>query len=209
MGGHAWSFRLDGVALEGLFLQFDSSWRPEFDSNYHQSGEITVSWNGGERQQVLLWLSDSSSPNFKDDNSTNDRIILTNDILNPPANATDMQIRFRMFDAGNDWWWAVDNIVVSAGDAPPFIVTEPQPTEVPQGESATFSVVAGGTEPYTYQWYKDGEPIDGATGSELTIPVAGPADAGTYSVEVSNSVGSVTSQGAALKILLEAWCSHL
>jgi hypothetical protein len=93
-------------------LQFDSSWRPEYDDSYHQTANITVSFDGAEPIEVLLWESNSTSPNYKDDNSTNETIVL--DIPNP-AGATSMVVTFGLFDAGNDWWWAIDNIVVTGG----------------------------------------------------------------------------------------------
>jgi hypothetical protein len=93
-------------------LQFDSSWRPEFDDDYHQTGTIKVSFDGAEPIVVLLWESDSSSPNFHPDTSTNETIVV--DIPNP-AGATSMVITFGLYDAGNDWWWAIDNIIVTGG----------------------------------------------------------------------------------------------
>ena len=100
---------LAGVEPNAAVLQFDSSWRPEFDSNYHQTAGITVSFDGSEPVQVMLWESDSSSPNFKDA-AVNETVTVP---LNNPAGATSMVIDFGLFDAGNDWWWAIDNILVS------------------------------------------------------------------------------------------------
>jgi hypothetical protein len=91
-------------------LKFDSSWRPEYDDDYHQTASITVSFDGGEKIEVLRWESNSASPNYHDDNSTNQTITL--DIPNP-AGASSMVLTFGLFDAGNDWWWAIDNIVVT------------------------------------------------------------------------------------------------
>jgi hypothetical protein len=88
-------------------LVFDSSWRPEFDSDYHQTANITASFNGAEPIEILLWVSDPSSPNYKDDNSTNETI--TVNVENPPW-ATHVVFTFGLYDAGNDWWWAIDNI---------------------------------------------------------------------------------------------------
>ncbi|MCP4607097.1 MAG: hypothetical protein GY845_00080 [Planctomycetes bacterium] len=88
-------------------LKFDSSWRPEFDSNYHQTGNITASYDGADPIEVLLWESDAASPNFKDDNSTNETITLN--LENPPW-ATTVVLTFGLFEAGNDWWWAIDNL---------------------------------------------------------------------------------------------------
>ena len=91
-------------------LKFDSSWRPEYDDNYHQTANITVSFDGGPKIEVLRWESNSTSPFYKDDNSTNQTIFV--DIPNP-AGAGSMVLTFGLFDAGNDWWWAIDNIVVT------------------------------------------------------------------------------------------------
>jgi len=90
-------------------LKFDSSWRPEFDSDYHQTGNITVSYDGGEPIEIMLWESDATSPNFKPDTSTNETIVLDLDT----TGASSMVLTFGLFDAGNDWWWAIDNIEVS------------------------------------------------------------------------------------------------
>lgn len=91
-------------------LKFDSSWRPEFDSNYHQTANIAVSFDGGESLEILRWESDASSANYKDDNSTNDTIVLN---VDNPSGARTVAFTFGLFDAGNDWWWALDNIEVS------------------------------------------------------------------------------------------------
>jgi len=101
---------ISGTQAGTVQLTFDSSWRPEFDDSYHQTANITASFNGAEPIVVLLWESDSSSPNFKDDNSTNETI--TVDLNNPPW-ATSVVLTFGYFDAGNDWWWAIDNIKVT------------------------------------------------------------------------------------------------
>jgi DNA/RNA endonuclease G (NUC1) len=68
------------------------------------------------------------------------------------------------------------------------------------GQPASFSVVATGTAPLTYQWRKDGTPVSGATSATYPISSAQSADAGTYTVVVTNSAGSVTSNGAALTV---------
>ena len=105
---------LAGVQADTATLTFDSSWRPEFDSNYHQSANITVSYDGGPASEVLLWLSDSGSPDFKSA-ATNETV---NVVLNNPAGASSMVITYGLFDAGNDWWWAVDNLEVNAVPEP-------------------------------------------------------------------------------------------
>jgi hypothetical protein len=101
---------ISGCQASTVQLTFDSSWRPEFDDNYHQTANITASFNGEEPIEVLLWESDSSSPNFKNDNSTNESITVY--LENPPW-ATNVVLKFGLFEAGNDWWWAIDNIKVT------------------------------------------------------------------------------------------------
>jgi hypothetical protein len=91
-------------------IQFDSSWRPEFDDDYHQSANLTVSFDGGEPVELFRWVSDSGSPNFKGD-ATNETVFIE---VDNPASASSMVLTFGLFDAGNDWWWAIDNILVTA-----------------------------------------------------------------------------------------------
>ena len=77
---------------------------------------------------------------------------------------------------------------------PPTITTQPQSLAVVQGQGATFSVVPGGTSPFTYQWYFNGASLGGsARGSNYTDNSVGASDAGNYKVVVNNTYGSVTS----------------
>lgn len=69
------------------------------------------------------------------------------------------------------------------------------------GQSTTFLVTATGTAPFTYQWYKDGSPLIGATNSTYVINQVGTADAGAYTAKVSNSVGSTISDYGVLSIV--------
>ena len=74
----------------------------------------------------------------------------------------------------------------------------PSDSTVTAGSSATFSIVAGGTTPLTYQWSKDGAPLLGATASSLLANNVQSGNAGVYSVVVSNQLGSAASRGARL-----------
>lgn len=82
------------------------------------------------------------------------------------------------------------------------ITTQPQSRTAETGESVTWSVVANGAPPLTYQWYFDGNPVAGATHSSYTIPSADFDDAGGYRVVVSTPCGSVTSTTALLTVML-------
>ncbi len=80
----------------------------------------------------------------------------------------------------------------------PFIVTQPVSQEAGTGMDVTFSVTAGGSRPFQYQWRSNEVSISDATNSAFTIPNVGPPDAAGYSVIVSNSYDSITSSPATL-----------
>ncbi|HWA26467.1 MAG TPA: hypothetical protein VG734_12475 [Lacunisphaera sp.] len=72
------------------------------------------------------------------------------------------------------------------------------------GGTVAFSVIAAGSAPLSYQWLFNGNPIAGATGTSHMLTSVTAAQAGTYSVTVSNSAGSVTSNGASLTVAASA-----
>jgi pectate lyase len=83
----------------------------------------------------------------------------------------------------------------------PSIVTQPQSLTVLPGQSATFSVSAGGSAPFLYQWYFNTNTVlTNATGATFTLTNVQPANAGAYSVVVSNFVSSTTSTNAILSV---------
>jgi len=216
--GYFWSFLttqtipMSGVAANTAFLRFDSSWRPECcdDSSppdgtgpqtNNQTGIIWVSYDGGAPVQVLKWDSDSTSPTYHPDVSQNESVSVS---LNNPAGATNAVITFRMENAANDWWWAVDNIAVDAGAAPPAITGQPVTMEVVEGQPGSFTVTASGSG-LTYQWSKglgvSKAVIPGATAATLSFSPVTIPDAGYYSVRVSGPGGSVDSGNVRLSVL--------
>ncbi len=82
--------------------------------------------------------------------------------------------------------------------SPPTIDTQPSGGSVVAGGDFTFTVAATGAS--TFQWRKNGNAIAGATASSFRISDVKVSDAGTYSVVVANSAGSVTSDNAALVV---------
>lgn len=90
---------------------------------------------------------------------------------------------------------------VAANIAAPSISQAPQSTAAADGASASFTVVANGSAPLTYQWMQNNVPIPGGTGSTLRIAAVALADSGAQlSVIVRNNVGSVTSPTATLTV---------
>jgi hypothetical protein len=82
----------------------------------------------------------------------------------------------------------------------PSIVSQPQGQQVVLGTTASFSVVAGGAPPLSYQWQLNSNNIPGATGSSLVLTNVQFPNAGAYSVLVSNNVGAITSSAAILTV---------
>lgn len=80
-------------------------------------------------------------------------------------------------------------------------MTQPASQSVTRGQSATFTVLASGAAPLTYQWRRNAASISAATTSSYTTPATTAADDGAkFDVVVSNSVGSVTSSPATLSV---------
>jgi glucose/arabinose dehydrogenase len=90
-----------------------------------------------------------------------------------------------------------------ATHAAPSIVTGPTAGRLAAGASATFEVSAAGSGPFQYQWYRDGVPIEGATGETYTTPVLDlPDDGARFWVTVTNAFGQATSDPATVQITL-------
>lgn len=81
----------------------------------------------------------------------------------------------------------------------PAITTQPSSLTVSAGASATFTVAVSGTA-VAYQWYKNGVAISGATTATFKINTAASANAGNYTVTVTNAAGVVTSNAATLTV---------
>lgn len=81
----------------------------------------------------------------------------------------------------------------------PRITTQPWSQTVQAQERVSFTVKAKGY-PLNYQWRFNGKNISGATLSALNLEQAMPAHAGGYSVEITNTFGSVTSAVATLSV---------
>ena len=132
------TFRISGIDLQGIAantarLTFFSSWRDEFDDDSsspdpngrtggplyvpnNQTASLKVIYNdpGSTELDVFTWDSDPDSPNFKDD-AVNEFVNVP--LLNP-VGATSATLEFRLSNAANDWWWAIDKINMFDGNSP-------------------------------------------------------------------------------------------
>jgi hypothetical protein len=87
-------------------------------------------------------------------------------------------------------------------NTPVSIATPPAPTSALEGGDVTLSVSAAGRAPFSYQWFKDGVLIPGATSSTLSFTGVNTSDAAKYHVVVNNDIGSQTSADATLTVLV-------
>jgi hypothetical protein len=82
---------------------------------------------------------------------------------------------------------------------PPSITRQPSSLTVGAGVPATFSVNASPGS--SFQWLRDGAPIDGATNAALIFTNTAFSDAANYSLLVGNEFGTNLSSSATLTIL--------
>jgi Immunoglobulin domain len=82
----------------------------------------------------------------------------------------------------------------------PEITSQPQDQVVYAGDAATFNVIASGTPPLSYLWSLNLAGLTGATNAALILTNVQTANAGSYTVTISNAAGSVVSAPATLTL---------
>src|ERR1700694_2405256 len=98
----------------------------------------------------------------------------------------------------SNYW--VDVVFKNAAAVAPSITAQPASQTVTAGQTATFSVTATGTAPLTYQWKKNNVAV-GVNASSYTTPATTSTDNATqFTVTISNTAGSVTSNAASLTV---------
>lgn len=84
--------------------------------------------------------------------------------------------------------------------AAPVITVAPASQAVFAGDRVTFAVEVTGFPAPTYQWRRNGTVVSGATAATLTLASALATDAGSYTVTVTNALGTATSEPATLTV---------
>jgi hypothetical protein len=107
------------------------------------------------------------------------------------------QVNATSSDLGFDF-----ELLAAARFSAPLILQSPESVTVVAGQAVRLSAVADSPVPASYQWFRDGQPLAGATSATLLIASAGAADAGLYTVEVRNPAGVTMSPPATLTVLL-------
>jgi hypothetical protein len=165
---------------------------------------LWVSFDGGPRQKLFHWNGDEADNTNDADgiykaSATNESLLVN---IPNPAGATSMQLTWQMPQADNDWWWAIDNLMVFTGSAPAdFLVAPDSKTVLAGGGAVSFETTPDGIGPFTYAWTgPGGSPVTSDVVTDpagtLTINAPAPADSGNYRVTVTNPAGSIQSNSA-------------
>ena len=187
------------------------------------SATITMLNNG-----TKPWTSDATPHRLGSQNPQDttrwglSRVNLSSSPINPGASATftfactapvttgSYAFDWRMVEENTEWFGATFAKTITVAIPPPTITTQPTNVVRNLNEAASFTVVANGTAPLSYQWRKNGVPIangggiSGATSPTLSFASVSMSQAGFYTVTVSNAVGTTISQQAQLIIVATA-----
>ena len=123
-------------------------------------------------------------------------------VLNPTA-VSDSGAQFSVVvtNAVGSVTSASATLTVNPTPSAPSITTQPANTTVTAPAAASFSVVATGDAPLSYQWRRNGADISGATSASYVLNPTAVIDSGAlFSVVVSNAIGNVTSSSATLTV---------
>jgi hypothetical protein len=108
---------------------------------------------------------------------------------------------FAAYNGSRNSQLATGTVTVGGGGTTgPVITTQPVSQTVAVGATVSFTVIATGTAPLSYQWQKNGANLAGATSATLTLANVTSANAGSYRVIVRNSASAVTSTAATLTV---------
>ncbi|MBI5432499.1 MAG: immunoglobulin domain-containing protein, partial [Planctomycetes bacterium] len=212
-----------GTNIWGTDLGFTGTWNGAYTDNCNEwlrSPTINLSGKTGCTLKLARWLTAESSQydqaRIKVNGTTvwiNDTFIdhidtswqiVDLDISALADNNASVQLEFSLTsDVGLTYGgWNIDDVKIvglAASCAVPS-ATNPSSTSACPGSPASFSTIASGTGPFSYQWEKNGAPIGGANSSLFTIPSVGAGDAGNYTCVVTNACGPYETAAAALTV---------
>ncbi|MEY2879672.1 MAG: hypothetical protein RLZZ15_2052 [Verrucomicrobiota bacterium] len=90
--------------------------------------------------------------------------------------------------------------VAAAPNSAPAITRQPAAQSLSAGGTITLTVAYTGVPAPTFQWFRNSTALPGANSPTLTIDRATAADAGAYTVTITNAVGTVTSAAAQINV---------
>ncbi|MCX6951677.1 MAG: pectinesterase family protein [Verrucomicrobia bacterium] len=119
----------------------------------------------------------------------------------PPATTTFNEVGFMFLNtSANPVTLEIVSVTGLTPINPPAIASQPAALILNPGQPAALSVAVTGTAPLTYQWKKDGANVVGATSATLALASTAAADAGSYTVTITNAYGNVTSSPATITV---------
>lgn len=202
-GGNLWRFQLGEDASTLAFVTPGLSGQPALagtanviDGNWHQ---VVAVYDGTEKAIYVDGFLDASASVTGFLSANQDPVTIgSQGGVRWLGDLDEIAVYDRGLSAAE-----VENLYRARTGTPgaPRIVDQPESQSVFAGETATLSVTMTGGAPYSYQWKRAGVVLPGATKRSLRFPSAYYTDAGTYTVDVSNSAGSVTSLPATLAVL--------
>ena len=91
------------AGTDTLYLAFDSHYRQEAP----QKAAVSAVFDDGTQTRLVYYSSDAAGNDNAGRDVQNAFVTRRFDV---PAGATSVILKFRMYDAGNNWFWAVDHI---------------------------------------------------------------------------------------------------
>ncbi len=173
------------VTLSGLATADIHNYQ-SYGPTYNESGELTGTWaEDGRVDQWALDTSDRSAPlaGFNGMDPNGDWTLYICD-TSPVGISTLVS-------------WSVE---ISVPPTPPAIASQPGSQTVPPGSAASLTVTATGTGPFSYQWFKNGRLVIGATNSTLSIASAVLTDSGFYYAVITTAAGLTLSRPATVLV---------
>jgi hypothetical protein len=142
----------------------------------------------GDPEPTFQWLRNGSAI----EGQTSATLTLT-----AVTEANDGQYSLRATNAAGSVTSAISALTVGRSA---LITSQPEGALIAVGGSVTLRVIASGRPAPSYQWFLNGDPIDGADQSTLSISSATASSAGSYTVRVSNQFATETSQAAVVRV---------
>jgi|GEM_PF-2306518 len=111
----------------------------------------------------------------------------------PPETGTEL-VHLELIDGLGRKAFRTYDLEILPGSAAPVVTGVEGEGDLLAGVELLLTAQFTGAAPLTFQWSKDGVPLEGQTSRSLELINAFPEDAGSYSVMVSNVVGSAESE---------------
>ncbi|MBO1415232.1 phospholipase domain-containing protein, partial [Streptomyces sp. FH025] len=91
------------AGAEALYLAFDSHYRQEAP----QKASVTAVFDNGTEARLVFYSADATGNDNAGKDVQNAQVTRRFAV---PAGARSVTLKFRMYDAGNNWYWAVDHV---------------------------------------------------------------------------------------------------